>query len=242
MSLTALLVGAQTQAPAISTTMVPTVTASNQTSNCSSTTTKPAADVQKYSFKTCIVAQFATHFMVSPGKFIDFGKGKVNENNSSCDNKTDASVQPKLAIDFPCASLTLNIGKTNDSKIFVKSFAGEYKLVENSTQVDYTFSNSTPTFYTTLMGHYYKCNSEQEIPMTPSGQLVFSNFALEAYREVPTTEFYQIAEECLLDNQPVSDLVRIGVGICLVALVAIVLIAYFIGRRRWSERSSYESV
>lgn len=71
---------------------------------------------------------------------------------------------------------------------------------------------------------------------------MLSNFALEAFRNANGNDFYQIPEECALDSGPVSDLVRVGVGVCLIALVAIVLIAYFIGRRRWSERSSYESV
>lgn len=46
--------------------------------------------------------------------------------------------------------------------------------------------------------------------------------------------------ECQTDTD-VNDMVPIAVGIALLALVVIVLIAYFIGRRR-SRRLAYQSV
>lgn len=211
---------------------------------CVATTTKPTPAVEKLNFKSCIVMQFASFLDLGQGKYLEIKNPTVIQDanaTSKCDNSTALPpVDPKLVIDFECGSLAFDISHTNDSKTFVKAINGHYNLV-NATNV--TFSNSTPSFFTTLSGHYYKCNAEQTIQLgKPNLTLVLSNFAFEAYRTASGTDFYQIQEECPLDSEPVSDLVRIGVGVCLVALVAIVLIAYFIGRRRWSERSSYESV
>lgn len=208
---------------------------------CQPLTTKPAAKVEKYHFNqgnstnSCIVAQFAAHFEVGPGQYIELNNSSVSTNISSCQ---------KLVIQFDCGELEFGIGQTvNDSRTFVNAINGKLQLVANTTQL---FSNSTPTFYSSK-DHSFKCTAEQKIPLqtqnsTQKYELVLSNFILEAFRNATGTEFYQTPDECTLDSQPVSDLVRIGVGICLVALVAIVLVAYFIGRRRWSERSSYESV
>lgn len=209
----------------------------SEPSVCNSTTTKPKPETKKYNFKPCIVAQFAAYISIGQDKYIELNDGQVDTNSSKCDNANGDS--QKLVVNFTCASVEFNIGNLNGTKVYVRAINGMYK-VDNSTV---TFSNSTEMFSTTQSGHYYKCNTEQSVIMNkPNVTLVLSNFAYEAYRTASGTDFYQIPEECGLDSGPVSDLVRIGVGVSLVVLVAIVLIAYFIGRRRWSERSSYESV
>lgn len=227
----ACLVVAQQQAPNVQ---------APQQAQCNATsTTKPSPAVGKYNLKsnssTCIVAEFAGVLASGQSKFLELKDGIVNTSLSHCEG---AAIDPFLVINFPCLQLGFLISKTNDSKVFVKSIDGLY------TDVNITaFTNSTVMFSTTQSGHYYKCNAEQTVTTNkPDIQLILSNFAYEAYRTPSGTEFYQIAEECLLDSKPVSDWVRIAVGICLIALTAIVLVAYFIARRRWSERSSYESV
>lgn len=205
--------------------------------NCSLNATKPNPALQKFSFNSCIVAQFAAYLTIGNGSYLELTNAKTNTNLSVCDNST-AKIEPKLVIDFDCGQLEFDIKHTNDST-YVESIAGFYNI---GNPAPIFFTNSTPMFNTTQSGHYYKCSSEQSIPLGSNTHLIVSNLALEAYRSTTGTDFYQIPEECPLDSQPVSDLVRIGVGVCLVALVVIVLIAYFIGRRRWSERSSYESV
>lgn len=207
---------------------------------CQILTAKPAVKVEKYHFNqvnntnACIVAQFAAHFEVGQGQYVQLNNSSVSTNTSSCE---------KLVIHFDCGELEIGISQTNESRTFVNAMNGKLQLVANTTQI---FTNSTPTFYSSK-DHSFKCTAEQKIPLQIQGstqkhELVLSNFILEAFRNATGTEFYQTPDVCTLDSQPVSDLVRIGVGICLVALVAIVLVAYFIGRRRWSERSSYESV
>jgi len=206
--------------------------------NCTAVTTKPTPEAKKYTFKSCIVAQMSAYLAIEDGKYIEFNNGVVDENASKCENTTTPQ-PPQLVVNFECGSLSFSISQTNDSKTFVQAITGQYHI-GNSTNL--TFSNTTGAFYTTTSGHSYKCNAEQAIPVGANKSLVLSHLALEAFRDASGTDFYQVPDECTLDLQPVSDLVRIGVGVCLIALVAIVLAAYFIGRRRWSERSSYESV
>lgn len=206
---------------------------------CNYTVTKPTPTTKAYVFQTCIVAKFAAYLSLGHDQYIELNEGVVS-NLSRCDSAVNNTiVDPMLVVDFPCGQLQFEMAKTNNSKIYVKSINGFYKVAATSP----TFSNSTPQFETSESGRYYKCNSEQTVILDkPEHQLFLSNFAYEAFRTATGTDFYKIPEECALDAGQVSDLVRIGVGICLVALVVIVLIAYFVGRRRWSERSSYESV
>lgn len=201
---------------------------------CSLVTTKPEPKITKVFVEPCINAQLAAYIAVNNTHYFEFKNGSVGK-NSRCESKVNGTtIDPRLVINYDCGELEFEIARDHTST-FVKAINGFYM---NS----YSFSNSTPMFRVNDSGHYYQCNSEQPILVHKDTHLVLSNLAIEAYRNTNSTNFYQIPEECSLDVQPVSDLVRVGVGICLVALVAIVLIAYFIGRRRWSERSSYESV
>lgn len=210
---------------------------------CAETTVKPKPSVGKYhvnvanTTRPCLVAQMSAYITLGQGHYLSLDNGTVNTNSSQCGSATEDA---KLVLKFDCGLLGFTISHQNDSTVtFVKSIAGHYNISNQS--VD--FLNVTQLFNTTQSGHYYKCNAEQIVGNTnQNSTLVLSNFAYEAYRDVPGTDFYGVPEECPLDAQPVSDLVRVAVGICLIALVAIVLVAYFIGRRRWSERSSYESV
>lgn len=207
---------------------------------CASTTSKPTPTIGSYHFMSCIVAKFAAYISIGEGKYIELNNGTVNASASRCENATLA-VTPRLVVDFgTCAQLEFEIDKqVNGTGYYVKAINGNYVNGNNSVP----FANGTALFHTAQSGHYYKCNTEQPIILNkPEHILMLSNFAYEAYRTTAGTDFYQIVEECPLDSSQVSDLVRIGVGICLVALVVIVLVAYFVGRRRWSERSSYESV
>lgn len=187
------------------------------------------------------MAQFSGYFELSNETFITFNNAVVDSVLSSCANVTNNSTsqQSKLTIKFDCGYLDLIINRENNSRTYVKPIHAFFQLSTNQTV---QFLNSTELFGTTQANHYYKCNAEQQVLGNGGRKLVFSNFALEAFRDVTGTDFYQIADDCELDAQPVSDLVRIGVGVCLIGLVAIVLIAYFIGRKRWAERQSYESV
>ena len=217
--------------------------------NCTSMTSKPSVVTQNYHFNNashvCIVAQFAAYIKVAENNFVELKNGRVNPYLSHCENTTSQMIGPKLVIDFDCGQLMMQISNDKGA-IFVNNMGGSYNL---STAM-FPFTNTSKLFVTAETGHYYKCLSNQLIELQPgingpvnqTYELVLSNFAYEAYRTTANTDFYKIVEECALDSGRFSDGVRIGVGVCLVAFVAIMLIAYFVGRRRWSQRSSYESV
>lgn len=213
---------------------------------CTNTTVKPNPTIEKYyvnvanTTKPCLVVHMSAYISLGQGHYLPLENGTVT-NSSQCN---------KLTVSFECAQVNFSIVHSNETKTTFISDIGGYFQDSNHTVL---FTNSSQNFVTTQSGHYYKCNAEQliklEIPAangipvgSPNVTLALSNFAYEAFRDVSGTDFYGVPEECPLDAQPVSDLVRVAVGICLIALVAIVLVAYFIGRRRWSERSSYESV
>jgi hypothetical protein len=214
---------------------------------CTTSSTKPNTAPESHVFATCIVTKFSAYLSVAPNKFVELKNGKVESSNttkSHCENSNNASASnPKLVVAFDCAELELEFEKFNETGVevyAVKSINGQFTY-DNETVI---FTNATGSmFKTTTAGRYYKCNSEQNV-VNAGGQqqLVLSNLAYEVYRTASGTDFYRLPEECALDSSSVNDLVRIGVGICLVALIALVLVAYFVGRRRWSERSSYESV
>lgn len=215
------------------------------TANCSTVTTKPSPAVAKYSVgpTNCTLLQFAGYLTVGQGQYIELKNGQVNHNTSTCPTNGSSSV---VIIDYPCAQLAFNIA-TNNSQVYVAAINGFYQVTTNNGTLKTPFYNATSLFAASQENHY-KCNAAQSVSLklveapTTSVTMEVSNFALESYRNTNSSDFYKAAQDCDLDSQPVSDLVRIGVGVCLVALVAIVLVAYFVGRRRWSGRSSYESV
>lgn len=198
------------------------------------TETKPKSEAHRYFLKPCLLVNFAG-YLEKDGHYYNLEGGQVDSNLSYCDSKLKND--ETIVIDYKgCASIQMQIHQVGSSTC-VKAISGWYSDKEH------TFTNSSGNLFCVKeSGHYYKCNSPQEIDVGHGQKLVLSDLAIEAYRTSNGTDLYQIPSECPLDAQPVSDLVRYGVGICLVALVSIVLIAYFIGRRRWSERSTYESV
>lgn len=203
-----------------------------QQPNCPKPNTKfPNARPYRY-VESCFLVNFYA-FIENNGTYWDFGPGKANTNVSCASNSAGLE---KLELDFDgCGSLEMQIVKVNQSTC-VRSISGWYS------DKTFTFSNSSNLFCVKDAGHSYKCNTGQMIDVGKGQNLIIGDLTIEAFRNTNSTDTYQIPTVCSLDAEPVSDWVRYGVGIGLVALVAIVVIAYFIGRRRWSERSTYESV
>lgn len=203
---------------------------------CNLTKTTPSTHKNTFTYNNnCMIVEFSAYLKLPNETFVAIENPKVNDESVCGDNSTPA----KLVIDFDCGSLALQF-KRNDSFTFVQAINGQFRLPTNPNA---TFSNSSELFKTNELGHYYKCESKQEILNANKTQaLMLSHIAFEVFRTTNSSAFTETADICLMDTQPASDLVRIGVGVCLVALVAIVLVAYFVGRKRWAERMSYETV
>lgn len=100
-------------------------------------------------------------------------------------------------------------------------------------------SLSSSSSFSVEKSHSYVC-ANATVPKTAEGdvQVVFSNLRLQAFMEKSKNGEFSSEHNCLNE---INDVVPIAVGAALTGLVVIVLVAYFIGRRR-SRRLAYQSV
>lgn len=95
------------------------------------------------------------------------------------------------------------------------------------------------TEFSTPLHKSYRCAKEQTFDLMKSGTnetcgaVTLSHVQLEAFHE-KMDGLFDTAEDC--EKSSSSDIVPIAVGCALVGLVAIVLIAYLVGRRRSQTR------
>ncbi|XP_076453996.1 lysosome-associated membrane glycoprotein 1-like [Babylonia areolata] len=89
-------------------------------------------------------------------------------------------------------------------------------------------------------GGSYKCNAQQTETLNNGIKFETANLQYKAFNNDNSTSFNDNVTECSADDTS-NSIVPIAVGAALAGLVAVVLIAYLIGRRR-SRRQGYESV
>lgn len=144
-------------------------------------------------------------------------------------------------------NLTLTFAKNENSvfldsiNLFVvydnKSFPNieESLIGKNHT---YKLDNLSPNF-NVEKSHSYVC-ANVTVPKAAGGdvQVVFSNLRLQAFMDKSKNGEFSSEHNC---QNEINDVVPIAVGAALTGLVVIVLVAYFIGRRR-SRRLAYQSV
>lgn len=185
----------------------------------------------------CTVAEFKAHLDLGNDKVIVLADGTVNKNSSCFSNSSNLAV---LQVDYNCTQLHINLSRNSSSKtISIRSIDGFYNLNTSKIPISLEPNENFPE------DSYYKCTASQSFRLSSSlnANLTISDFKIEVSRNPDQPPFYKQMQQCQLDSkQAEGDWVRIAVFICLVASVVIVLVAYFVGRRRWSERSSYESV
>lgn len=210
---------------------------------CPSFTSEPSFNVTNFSVQDCIYTIFGAAIKTQHG-YYPLNNPNVTAEDSQCGQNVST-----LAIRYgDCANLTIVVGSSGN-KTYVKSLSGKFIAHNSTTNSNQTVSfNTTTELFATPKGHYYKCDSAQSIPIgTPNetnATLLFAKFSFEAARNSIKQEFVGVPEVCPLDTaaNAGSDWLTLAVGICLVALLVIVLVAYFVGRNRWYARSSYESV
>lgn len=102
----------------------------------------------------------------------------------------------------------------------------------------YNLNSLSPNF-NVEKSHSYVC-ANVTVPKTAEGELqvVFSSLRLQAFMDKAKNGEFSSEHNC---QNEINDVVPIAVGAALTGLVIIVLIAYFIGRRR-SRRLAYQSV
>jgi len=131
---------------------------------------------------------------------------------------------------------TANRYKINNITVSVTPTEDEFPdLKGNATIVLY----NNKTEFSTPLHKSYHCAKEQTFDLMKSGNnktcgaVTLSDVQLEAFRE-KKDDVFDTAEDC--EKSSSSDIVPIAVGCALVGLVAIVLIAYLVGRRRSQTR------
>lgn len=207
-------------------------------------TTDQKAQVQLFS-TPCVILQMSARLKIG-SEYILLQNGTVDANTTSTDCSTD---HEQVTIQFPCAHLEFlfKLNKTEGNMRSLEQIAGTFvdtvghkNMTIDLTQHILDFPEATN----------YRCTSEQALNITlnnagvkTSGLLLLSNVKIDAFRQKvnPNSNTFDLTSDHVC-NQDSSDWVPIVVFICLVAMIVIVLVAFFVGRRRWSERSSYESV
>jgi len=127
---------------------------------------------------------------------------------------------------YMITNITMSVTPTEDE------FPG---FKDNATIILY----NNKTEFSTPLHKSYHCAKEQTFDLMKrgnnitSGAVTLSHVKLEAFREKRDYVF-DTAEDC--EKSSSSDVVPIAVGCALVGLVAIVLIAYLVGRRRSQTR------
>jgi len=206
----------------------------------------------------CIFADFAATVRVQYNKnTIGFNipsDAVVDEQNSSC----NSSATQVLILNFndpnsTMGSLALVFNKSKDA-VFVESVRLSFNLTEKLFPnyihpEDYnkmvSVGNNTLSLFSVSDLKSYKCDSQIRATLGNDTnfelydtEVDFIKAQVQAWVPAKAKDF---SSEFNCKTTEVSDVVPIAVGAALAGLVVIVLIAYFIGRRR-SRRLAYQSV
>lgn len=213
------------------TTPKPTVT---PTTPVPPTTKPPVAELGSWNVTegntTCIRADLKIRFIIPVNgreKYIALSPNATGEGSCNAFNNTQ-----ELRITDSEYILTFTFDK-NDKEAYLKNVSLNFFLPED-TGIAYNDSK----LFKVNVGNSYLCSNTETVPLLNVSMEIFQ-IHLQAYGSAGSENF-GTAEECEADDK-VNDLVPIAVGCCLLALVVIVLIAYFVGRRR-SRQKGYQSV
>ncbi|XP_041697797.2 lysosome-associated membrane glycoprotein 2 isoform X1 [Coregonus clupeaformis] len=218
-----------------STTVAPTTTTVTTTAAPTSTPTLPTPTTGKYSIApdvnstACLMATF--------GLQIGYKQGDKVETINLVPNMTK--------VGGACRANSSDLILTSDTITIMLTFSNDGKkfrlhalnvTVKPATGAPVVAANTNMSVWVAAVGSSYMCNKEQTLNVTDTLTLYTFELRVQPF-EVNKGEF-ALAEDCQADTTE-SWLVPIAVGVALALLVLIVLIAYFIGRKR-NRGSGYE--
>jgi lysosomal-associated membrane protein 1/2 len=215
--------------------------------------------------RTCINVEFSVQITITYNSSIDDKtlttgftipvNASVDPKGSHCSqgNKTELEI---IDIRFEnlentSANLVLTFNKTDDDQIIVEAIKLTFKATrELMPQLNDTLFNKYLTAEATNLDlfkvkseHSYLCSAGKSANLLGDYlngvQIQFTDSQVEAYIKDSQKGKFDIVMDC--KSADISDVVPIAVGAALAGLVIIVLIAYFVGRRR-SRRLAYQSV
>ncbi|XP_047441842.1 lysosome-associated membrane glycoprotein 2 isoform X2 [Mugil cephalus] len=209
-----------------------TTTASPPPPTTTPTPTLPTPTTGNYSIKqdenstACLLADFGLRIGFGLGEKyqeINLDPTKTNVSGSCGDNSSELVLVSN--------SMTIHLSFASDTKKFRLH---ALNVTVNSSNVG---SNANLSLWEASVGSSYMCNKEQNYNI--SDQLIIYTFNLRVQPFKITKGVFSTAEECQAGAE--SFLVPIAVGVALLVLILVVLVAYFIGRKR-NMASSYESL
>ncbi|OTF80308.1 Lysosome-associated membrane glycoprotein (Lamp)-like protein, partial [Euroglyphus maynei] len=130
----------------------------------------------------------------------------------------------------------------NEASVYLASLSADVKLSTINEHVVVNIAQPNPNFNVDK-SHSYVCANNVTIKGNNddnhvSSEFLFSNLTMQAFMKPSQNGTFSDEHNC---QNEINDVVPIAVGAALTALVIIVMIAYFIGRRR-SRRLAYQSV
>ncbi|VDK75464.1 unnamed protein product [Litomosoides sigmodontis] len=164
--------------------------------------------------------------------------------SGSCKGTQNIRISFDSSVGLKNSTLTIYFKKREDSfqiSNFTLEVNFEQKLNATGAHHMYLMDEHAEHDVSSSGSEAYKC-SEAIFSFREGSTINLRNIRIIAYAHLNSTEFSKNQEYgiCQLDIHT-SDLVPIVVGICLAALVIIVLIAYLVGRAR-AKRQGYASV
>ncbi|XP_027864132.1 lysosome-associated membrane glycoprotein 2 isoform X1 [Xiphophorus couchianus] len=215
------------------TTVVPATNATTAVPPTTPTPTLPTPTVGNYSFKhdvnstACLLANFGLRIGFTQNKkYQEVNFDPPTEVSGSCGVDSSELILMSNGIN-------VSLSFYNDTKKF-RLHAVNVTL--NTSSGIFAQSGANLSLWEAAVGSSYMCNKEQNFTITDL--LSIYTFSLHVQPFGVKNGLYSTAEECLTDEE--SYLVPIAVGVALLVLILIVLLAYFIGRKR-SMASGYQS-
>ncbi|XP_039669160.1 lysosome-associated membrane glycoprotein 2 isoform X1 [Perca fluviatilis] len=196
------------------------------------TPTLPTPTTGKYSIKhdenstACLIANI--------GLRIGFKQEEMNFDPNGTKVSGSCGVNSSELI-LMSNTMTIMLTFTNDTKKFrlhALNITGK-----TSSGVLFSEANTNLSLWEAAVGTSYMCNKEQNYTIT--SPLALYTFDLQVQPFGVKNGVFSTAEDCQADAE--SFLVPIAVGVALLVLILIVLLAYFIGRKR-NMATSYESL
>ncbi|TNN63411.1 Lysosome-associated membrane glycoprotein 2 [Liparis tanakae] len=222
-----------TVAPITNATTSTPVTNSSTAPPPTPTPTLPTPTGGKYSIKpdenstACLIANF--------GLRINVKKIEMNFEPNGTTVSGSCGVNSSQLV-LTSSSMTITLTFANDTKKFhlhALNITGK-----TSSGVEFSEVNTNLTLWEAAVGSSYMCNKEQNYTIT--SQLTLYTFDLQVQPFGVKKGVFSTAEDCQPDDVD-SFIVPVAVGVSLLVLILIVLLAYFIGRRR-NMGSTYESL
>lgn len=216
------------------TTPKPTTHVTSTTAPAPTPSPLPTPKTGNYSIKigndSCLLA--------SMGLQISFKDGKASQEMNLDPN--NLNVEGKCAVNKSDSTLVLKSDQVvltftfrEDGKKFLLHAVNVTLKDGNGTSI--VAENANLSLWQAAVGSSYMCNKEQTHNITNTFSL--NTFSLRVQPFAVTGNVFATAEDCQI---PISYLVPIAVGVALGVLIVIVVLAYFIGRRR-NQTSGYES-